>query len=84
MRNTRSELQDSRYPLKLGLHAAPEWKRRVPVAVVVRPGESGPSRKDRLSPVLPGPGERVRRSEQAEAEANKLGEVVHVHSDSDN
>lgn len=28
MRSTRSDLKSSRFPLKLGIHAAPLWKRR--------------------------------------------------------
>jgi hypothetical protein len=64
MRNTRSDLKDSRFPLKLGLHPAPEWKRRTHI-----PG--------------PGPGERVRRSEQLEADANRIGEIAKGTSEND-
>jgi hypothetical protein len=65
MRSTRSDLKGSRFPLKLGLPPAPQWKRRTPAA----PG--------------PGSGDRVRRSEQADADATKLGEMAHSHGDKD-
>ena len=81
MRNTRSDLKDSRFPLKLGLHSAPEWKRRM--TVVTRSPETGQPGAG-AGPTGPGGGERVRRSEQGEAEANRLGEAVHVTSDLDN
>ncbi len=62
MRSTRSDLKDSRFPLKLGLPPAPPWKRRAPA---------------------PGPpsGDRVRRSEQVDADANKLGEMAQNEKD---
>ena len=61
MRSTRSDLKGSRFPLKLGIHAAPIWKRRAPA-----PAPSG---------------DRVRRSEQVDADANKLNEMAHLTSD---
>lgn len=63
MRSTRSDLKSSRFPLKLGIHAAPIWKRRA------------------LAQPVPGSGDRVRRSEQVEADAAKLNEMAHVTSD---
>lgn len=75
MRSTRSDLKSSRFPMKLGLHPAPPWKRRA--AGVSRPGSS-PWAGDGNPPA---PGDRVRRSEQVDADATKLGEMAHLTSD---
>ena len=58
MRSIRSDLEYSRFPVKLGLPPTPPWKRRAPA-----PG--------------PGSGERVRRSEQLDAEsAHRLEQAL--------
>lgn len=73
MRSIRSELKGSRHPLKLGLAPTPPWKRRVPSAASARLRD----------PEQPGEGvlDRVRRSEQVEAEVKRLLELAHSSPD---
>lgn len=78
MRSTRSDLKSSRFPMKLGLHPAPPWKRRAAAAGFgTRPGGS-PWLGEGVPPT---PGDRIRRSEQVDTDASKLGEMAHLTSD---